>query len=86
MLLHLGLLLHLGSFTTFRPSTHASCILPGSAMSMSYCVVEERKMVNFNPWTYTQIHTLAVVQGGGGCMEPIPGDFDMLQYLKRFYL
>ena len=30
---------------------------------------------------YTQIHTPTVVQRGGG-MEPLPGDFEMLQYFK----
>ena len=33
-------------------------------MSMSNCAVEERKMVNFNPQTYTQIHIPTMVQGG----------------------
>ena len=28
---------------------HTCCILQASAMSMSYCVVEEWKMVNFKP-------------------------------------
>ena len=34
----------------------------------------------FNPWTYTQIHTITVVQEGRGgrWMEPLPGVFDML--------
>ena len=35
-----------------------------------------------NPRTYKQNHTPTVVQGGGG-MEPLPGDFDMLHYFER---
>ena len=39
------------------------------------------------PRTYTQIHTPTVVQGGRGVwMELLPGVFDILEYLKRFYL
>ena len=40
----------------------------------------------FNPRTYTQIHTPTVVQGGGGggagWIEPIPAVFNMLQYFE----
>ena len=38
----------------------------------------------FNPRTYTQIHTPTVVQGGEGAgwIEPIPAVFDMLQYFE----
>ena len=63
---------------------HASCILLGSPMFVSYCVVEERNMVNFNPQTYTQIHIPTMVQWGEGgwWMEPLPEVFDMLQYFE----
>ena len=37
----------------------------------------------FNPRTYTQIHTPAVVQGmGRGRTETLPRVFDMLQYFE----
>ena len=38
----------------------------------------------FNPRTYTQIHTPTVVQRGEGAgwIEPIPAVFDMLQYFE----
>ena len=35
---------------------------------------------SFNPWTYTQIHTPTMVQGG--LMEPLPKVFDMLLYFE----
>ena len=42
-------------------------------MFVSYCVVEERKMVNFNPQTYTQIHIPTMVQWGeGGVVDGTP--------------
>ena len=28
---------------------------------------------------------ITVVQGGGGWMEPLPGVFDMLQYVKMIF-
>ena len=38
----------------------------------------------FNPRTYTQIHTLTLLQGGGGAlMEPLPRFLDMLQYFEN---
>ena len=38
--------------------------------------------LQLNPRTYI-IHPPTVVQGGGGgLMEPLPRDFDMLQYFK----
>ena len=40
----------------------------------------------FNPRTYTQIHTPTVVQGRRGWMEPLHGVFDMLQYFETSYL
>ena len=43
-----------------------------------------KKLVQLiNTRTYTQTHTPTVVHGGwGGWMEPLPGVFDMLQYLE----
>ena len=39
----------------------------------------------FNPRTYTQIHTHAVVQAGGG-WNPYPGILICCSILNRFYL
>ena len=36
----------------------------------------------FNPRTYTQIHTPTKVQKGGGLIESLPAVFDMLQYFE----
>ena len=41
-------------------------ILGSYLTGLLYCVVEEGKIVNFNPQTYTQIHIPTMVQGDGG--------------------
>ena len=42
--------------------------------------------MNLNPRTNKQIHTPAVVQGGGGLMEPLPGVFNTLQCIETISL
>ena len=44
--------------------------------------------MNLNARTHKQILHPTVVQGGvgGGCMEPLPGVFDMLQHIETILL
>ena len=41
--------------------------------------------IQLNPRSYTQSHTLTLIQEeeGGGVMEPLPRVFDMLQDFKK---
>ena len=41
---------------------------------------ENKRFIHVNPWTYMQIHTPTVVQGGW--VEAPPRVFDMLQYFE----
>ena len=56
--------------------------LNGRKEASEYFISQTWNHQQFNPRTYTQIHTPTKVQKGGGLIQPLPAVFDMLQYFE----
>ena len=56
--------------------------LNGRKEGSEYFISQTWNHQQFNPHTYTQIHTPTKVQKGGGLIESLPAVFDMLQYFE----